>query len=142
MAKGDIGSQNYLQQALQSVPTGSSPPMFGGGQLPPNYLQQVGGGQGSLTPSHIGPQLGQSGFGGQSGQPGFGGSFGPNPNIYPMLLQMAALQNLQGIPGLPRFGGNQAVPRGPMNRGGPVQGNRPPMRTMMRGSPGAKMEEY
>jgi len=55
---------------------------------------------------------------------------------------MAALQNLQGIPGLPRFGGNQAVPRGPMNRGGPVQGNRPPIRTMMRGSPGAKMEEY
>src|SRR3989304_2448822 len=107
MAKGDIGSQNYLQQALQSVPTGSSPPMFGGGQLPPNYLQQVGGGQGSLTPSHIGPQL---------GQPGCGGSFGPSQNIYPMLLQMAALQNLQGIPGLPRFGGNQAVPRGPMNR--------------------------
>ena len=120
MAKGDIGSQNYLQQALQSVPTGSSPPMFGGGQLPPNYLQQVGGGQ----------------------QPGFGGSLGPSQNIYPMLLQMAALQNLQGIPGLPRFGGNQAVPRGPMNRRAPIQSNRPPMRTMMRGSPGAKMEEY
>src|SRR3990172_11219902 len=128
MAKGDIGSQNYLQQALQSVPTGSSPPMFGGGQLPPNYLQQVGGGQ----------------------QPGFGGSLGPSQNIYPMLLQMAALQNLQGIPGLPRFGGNQAVPRGPMNRGGqqlgregrsmiPGAGMRN-MEFMMRGSPGAKME--